>query len=135
MTAHPLVKKLRIRSGQRITFINPPEDYIKRLGNLPEGVDYVREPKGEFDVVQLFVNNIAELEDLGPSALSIIKFDGILWISYPKKSSKVKTDISRDVGWDIMDKNGLRPVVAVSVDDVWSALRFRPIERVKTKKT
>jgi hypothetical protein len=52
------------------------------------------------------------------------------WISYPRKSPKVATDPSRDVGWDIVAEVGLRPVTQVSVDEVWSALRFRAMERV-----
>jgi uncharacterized protein YbdZ (MbtH family) len=53
-----------------------------------------------------------------------------MWVSYPKKSSKVKTDISRDAGWEIMAENSLRPVTQVSIDKTWSALRFRPVEQI-----
>ncbi|MGD9347348.1 MAG: hypothetical protein PVH84_15890 [Candidatus Aminicenantes bacterium] len=134
MTNSTLSKKLHIKEGQRLTIINPPEGYMSFLGELPEGVELEKHAKGEFDFVHLFVNNIAELEESGPEALDAVKYDGILWVSYPKKSSGVSTDISRDVGWDIMAKNGLRAVAAVSIDDVWSALRFRPVERVKTNK-
>ena len=63
-------------------------------------------------------------------ALESITYDGVLWISYPKRSSKVKTDLSRDVGWDVVANAGLRPVTQVSVDETWSALRFRPLEQV-----
>ena len=97
---------------------------------MPQGVELADEPEGTFDFVHLFVKNVAELESLGPTAINAVKHDGLLWISYPKRSSKVKTDITRDVGWDILAQAGLRAVTQVSIDDVWSALRFRPIERV-----
>jgi hypothetical protein len=47
-----------------------------------------------------------------------------------EQCSKVKTDLTRDVGWEIVSQAGLRPVTQVSVNEVWSALRFRPVERV-----
>ena len=125
-----LVKKLRLQRGQRAIILNAPPGYMNELGPLPNGVELADTIAGTFDFVHLFVKDIAELERFGPTALRIIKHDGILWISYPKKSSDIKTDISRDVGWETMVQAGLRPVSQVSVNDIWSALRFRPIERV-----
>lgn len=130
MANSSLTKKLHIKPGQRITIINPPPGYLDELGKLLEGVERFDKLSGKFDFIHLFVKNIKELESFGPKALSALKYDGILWIFYPKKSSKVETDISRDVGWATIRKNGLRPVAAVSIDDVWSALRFRPIDQV-----
>jgi len=139
MAQSSLIKKLRIQPGQRVTIINAPAGYLDQLGDLPEGVELASEPEGlgltnqpadTFDFVHLFVKNVAELERFGPSALRAVKHDGLLWISYPKRSSKVETDISRDVGWDVIKEAGLRPVTQVSIDAVWSALRFRPAERV-----
>jgi hypothetical protein len=130
MVQRSLIRKLRIQPGQRITIINPPPGYLDQLGDLPEGVELSNQPERTFDFVHLFVKNIAELERLGPSAVRAVKHDGLLWISYPKRSSKVETDISRDVGWDVIKEAGLRPVTQVSIDAVWSALRFRPAERV-----
>ena len=130
MSITPLAMKLRIQPGQRIMVMNAPPGYLEKLGNLPEDVQLLDEPAEELDLLHLFVRNIAELDELGSSAIKSVKFDGILWISYPKKSSKVKTDISRDVGWEIMAENGLRPVTQISIDETWSALRFRPQEQV-----
>ncbi len=69
----------------------------------------------------------------GPTAVSAVKHDGLLWISYPKRSSKVETDITRDVGWEAVTQAGLRAVTQVSINDVWSALRFRPVDRIGKK--
>ena len=60
--------------------------------------------------------------------------DGLLWLSYPEKSSKVKTDLTRDVLWALVEPAGWRPVTQVSIDEVWSAMRFRPVDLVKKKK-
>lgn len=130
MSKTSLVKKLRIQPGQRALILNPPAGYLDALEELPEDVEVTSEPGGAFDFVHLFAKNIAELERLGPIAVEAVKYDGLLWISYPKRSSKVETDLTRDVGWEVMAEAGLRPVTQVSVDETWSALRFRPAERV-----
>ena len=132
MAKRTLVERLRIQAGQRMLIMNPPPGYVESLGELPEGVEVVHEPaeEGEYDFVHLFVKDVAELERLGPVALGAVRYDGVLWLSYPKRSSKVKTDITRDVGWDVVGEAGLRPVTQVSIDEVWSALRFRPVEKV-----
>ena len=110
--------------------MNAPPGYMDELGDLPNGVKVINEPEGTFDFVHLFVKNVAELESLGPAAIEAVEYDGLLWMSYPKRSSKVETDITRDVGWDLMAQARLRPVTQVSINEVWSALRFRPLERV-----
>jgi hypothetical protein len=131
MELTPLAKKLRIQSGQRIRIFNPPAGYLEKLGDLPESTHIADASSEDLDFVQLFVKDIAELERYGQGAIKSVKYDGLLWLCYPKKSSKVKTDISRDVGWEIMAENGLRPVTQVSIDETWSALRFRPVKQVR----
>ena len=131
MTLSKLVKKLRMQPGQRALMMNVPKGYIASLGELPEGVAVSETPVGKFDFVHLFVRDSGQLDELLPAAVESVEYDGMFWISYPKKSSKVKTDLSRDVFWDlVVGSTSLRPVTQVSVDDVWSALRFRPAERV-----
>ena len=129
-----LTQKLRMRQGQRVLVLNPPPGYIEGLAPLPAGMVAEEVPEGKYDFVHLFVKNQAELEKLGPSALESAEYDGILWISYPKKSSKVKTDLTRDVGWDLLARAGLKPVTQVSIDEIWSALRYRPVERIGKSK-
>lgn len=126
--------KLRMQPGQRVLILNAPSGYVELLGPLPEGVQITDAPDGKFDLVHLFVKDVAQLEELGPVAILSVKYDGLLWISYPKRASKVATDISRDTGWDIMSRVGLRPVTQISIDSTWSALRFRPTERVGKSK-
>jgi hypothetical protein len=125
-----LIKKLRIQAGQRILILNAPEGYLSKIDPLPQGVDVSQSPAEGFDFVQLFVNSIADLEENAPIAINAVKFDGLLWICYPKQTSKIKTDINRDKGWGVTQQAGLRPVTQVAIDETWSALRFRPVERV-----
>lgn len=130
MGSSALAKKLQIKPGQRMVIINAPEGYLEELKPLPEGAELAEKPEGTFDFVQLFVRSLDELDRLAPTAIGAARREGLLWITYPKQSSKVKTDINRDTAWKAMDKTGWRPVANVAVDDVWSALRFRPVELV-----
>ena len=106
---------------------------MKDLGPLPDDVDLTDSAEGILDLVHLFVNDVAELERFGPVAIESARYDGLLWLSYPKRSSKVETDLTRDKGWEVVSQAGLRPVTQVSVNETWSALRFRPIELVGRK--
>lgn len=130
MTNEALVKKLQLKPGLRALFLNPPTGVLEALGPLPEGVEQVDGPDGTLDFALVFVRDRAELAALTPVALAAVRLDGVLWMAYPKLSSKVKTDITRDRGWEPMTAAGLRPVAQVAIDETWSALRFRPIERV-----
>ncbi len=134
MSKTGLIQKLRMQPGQRVLILNPPPGHNEALAPLPDGIVLEEVPAGKYDFVHLFVKDQAELEQLGPRALESVEYDGLLWISYPKKSSKVKTDLTRDVGWDVVARAGLRPVTQVSIDETWSALRYRPIERVGKSK-
>ena len=125
-----LARKLRMQPGQRILIMNAPLGYVEGLDPLPEGIELEDVPEGKYDFVHLFATDGAELERFGPVALESVTYDGLLWFSYPKRSSKVKTDLSRDVGWNVVSSAGLRPVTQVSIDETWSALRFRPTELV-----
>jgi hypothetical protein len=130
MSNSPLMKKLHIKPGHRILLINAPDGYLELLGPLPEGAEFVDKPGKDLDFVQLFVRSIADLNKLAPRAIKAVKYDGLLWIAYPKKSSKkIKSDISRDVGWDTVTKAGLDGVASIAIDDDWTAIRLRPVRR------
>jgi hypothetical protein len=126
MSESSLAAKLLVRPGQSIAVINPPPGYS---GKLPRS-ERMSTPNTNVDLILLFVNNQSELNRLAPPAMRALKHDGLLWIAYPKKSSKVKTDLTRDVGWSVVDKAGYVGVALVSIDEVWSAMRFRPRECV-----
>jgi hypothetical protein len=119
--ATELGQKLQIGADERVLVLNGPHAYGSLVGHEAD-----HEPDGEYDVVHLFVANQDELGRFATGALRALRPGGALWISYPKQSSGVPTDMTRDIGWDALHGVGWRPVSQVSVDDVWSALRFRP---------
>ena len=133
MVETPLAKKLQIKTGYRVLLVNQPDGFRTRLDPLPDGVDVVEKSGNDFDAVLLFVSTVADLERNAVSTMANLKPGGVFWISYPKRSSGVETDITRDAGWDALRKAGWRPVTQVSIDDTWSALRFRPTADVKPR--
>jgi hypothetical protein len=123
-----LIKKLGIKPRQRLIILNAPEGYAEEIGTLlPAEVELVTSPSrdSKFDVVLQFVRNKAEVEDDTPKAIEMVESGGRLWLSYPKQSSKVPTDINRDILWKIFPNSDWRPVTQISIDEIWSALRFR----------
>jgi hypothetical protein len=123
-------KKLRLQAGQKALLINPPQGYLQALGELPEGVQVTTQPDGSYDFVQLFVKDRSELEQFGPAAFQAVKYDGLLWVCYPKQTGKIKSDLNRDSLWKLMQPTGLSPVMQIAIDETWSALRFRPAEKI-----
>lgn len=132
MTTTALLKKLLIKSGQRLIILNAPAGYWEELSPLPANIEVATQPEGLFDLVQLFVKDSAELTEFSPTALQIAKPTGILWITYPKGTAKVKTDLNRDILWKLLEPTGWRPVTQVAIDATWSAMRFRPLSLVGT---
>jgi hypothetical protein len=125
-----LAKKLRLYNAKRALILNAPDDYVELLGELPEGLGVARELGEGYDFAHLFVRDREELEEHIGAVLGAIKQDAILWISYPKGGSGVETDLNRDKLWEALSERGIRPVAQVSIDEVWSAMRFRPYEKV-----
>lgn len=119
-----LVQKLQLKSGQSLKLVNPPAGYDNFLAS--EAI-HVAESA---DAVLLFVNSLAELEQIVPPALESLSEDALVWVAYPKGPSGVKTDINRDKLWDALKHTNWRPVRQIAMDYIWSALRFRPAEKV-----
>ena len=119
-----LAQRLVIRPGNRVAAINAPPGYRKTLGELPAGVTLGARPT-DADVVHLFVRDRAELAREWPRIADGIRDAAVLWISYPKRSGAVRTDLTRDIGWEPVGDTGFEGVSQVAVDDVWSALRFK----------
>jgi hypothetical protein len=132
MNPSPLARKLGIKAGHRVLVTGAPGGYLEELGDLPEGTSLSTQPEGEpYDVVQTFVRDRAAIDEAAPEALGALKPGGLLWFAYPKKTSSIKTDISRDVGWDALTSAGWACIAQLSIDDTWSAGRFRPTADIK----
>ena len=135
MEASKLSKKLLIKAAQRILLVNPPVNYPELLTPLPHNAILITVPEGTFDVIQLFVINKAELKRDLKWLQSHFSKDTVFWITYPKKSSGIPSDLEMMQSWDETTIYGLSGVSAAAINDTWTALRFRPAEQVKRSST
>ncbi|WP_308634706.1 YdeI/OmpD-associated family protein [Paenibacillus silvisoli] len=127
-----LVNKLRLSLDMRAAVMEEPEpSYLEELG-LEDQPKFDEMDAGTYDFVMLFAKDIASLNEHASKALKAVKRDGLLWICYPKGTSKIRTDINRDRGWKVVKEEGWEGVSLVSVDDTWSAMRFRPVGAAQT---
>ncbi len=120
----PLAQKLGIKDGYSLAFLNAPDGYSSLLGRLPDGATVARGPRRQLDFIQLFATERASLERKLPGLKERLKQDGIIWVSWPKASSKMQTDLSDVVVRNVGLKNGLVDVKVCAVDESWSALKF-----------
>jgi hypothetical protein len=122
----PLTKKLGIRPGQRICILNPPDNYPKTLGSLPIGVELVSRlnTTHSLDLIQYFSLQSRQLQVKFPELKAALAYDGTLWISWPKKSSKVQSDLNENIIREYGLALGLVDVKVAAVDEIWSGLKF-----------
>ncbi len=120
-----IVDKLGFKPGKRAWMLDVP-------GNLREIIGLPTErPDGDIDLLLGFAVDIAALGALADRMLPIYKRDGAFWVAHPKKSGSIRSDLSRDAGWDRLTREGMIPVTQIALDDDWSALRFRYRDEVK----
>jgi hypothetical protein len=122
-----LSRKLQVKPGKRVAVLYAPPGYLARLGNLPGGVQAATELEGQFDIIQAFFETRQELATAVPALQAALAEGGFIWVSYPKQTSKRKSDLNRDVIWADLAPSGLCPVAQVAIDDTWSALRFKRV--------
>ena len=127
----PLAKKLGIRSGFCICLINQPAHYFELFTDLPPDIILVDEHSATVNLVHFFTKEYQELVDILPVLRQQITQDGIIWVSWPKKASKVITDVTEDKIRDYALQSGLVDVKVCAVDEVWSGLKL--VIRVKDR--
>jgi len=121
----PVARKLQIKPGKNWLFYKAPENYLTMLEPLPEGAKAEFNPSGSFDGIQLFVTDskdlIASLKVVAP----LLAPETIFWITYPKKSSGIPSDLEMMGSWDQLATYSLRPVATAAVNEIWTAIRVR----------
>lgn len=130
-----LLSRLNYKGQLRIAVINAEEGFYKAIARELKGVitDNDIDQRCPYDFMILFVKSVDEVNILAPVALHNLTADGILWFCYPKKTSKkYKSNLERDKGWKVLNDSGFYGVRMVSVDDDWSAMRFRNIKYIKS---
>jgi hypothetical protein len=130
-----LLEKLNYKGNNRIAVLNSEDGFISSLSlEINELIiDSIIDPRFPYDFIMIFVRNLAEVESFTSIALHNLLCDGVLWYCYPKKTSKkYRSDIDRDHGWKTLNDAGFKAIRLVSVDNDWSALRFRNIKFIRS---
>lgn len=127
MSEKTIAQKLYIKPGYKFLLVNPPQGYLARMGDLPDGTILLSASSELVEAIQVFVADRNQLEELLPRLKELIKPKGMLWVTYHKGTSKVKTDIHRDSINAYAHSIGLEGVAMISIDDDWSALRLKKI--------
>ncbi len=128
-------QKLKIKEGYTLLTINAPKDFTKKLEPVPVGVK-ISATARKFNQVHWFVLNREQLEKEMSKVLALVKDEIVCWIYYPKGTSKIQTDLTRDKGWDKLLKHGdhLTWISLISFDETWSTFGFRPKTTADKKK-
>ena len=138
--ANTISQKLKIKTGDRLLTLHQPPGFQKVLNGLPKGAKVVESGKDaiavDYNQVHWFVMNRAQLETEMSRVMKLVKPGVIVWVYYPKGTSKLQTDLNRDKGWDCLLAEGdnLSWINLVSFDDTWSVFGFRAKTEADKKK-
>jgi hypothetical protein len=128
----PLPKKLGIKPGFRVAFSDLPTDVHTELKDALSECTVTKSGNGPLDFTMIFVRSLAELEKRFPSFARKLAPAGMLWVSWPKKSSGIQTNLDDNVVRAFGLDQGLVDVKVCAVSDIWSGLKF--VIRVKDRK-
>jgi hypothetical protein len=120
----PLVKKLGIKAGARVTLVGAPNGFLDTLGTLPDGASLVPLTEASIDVALFFSVSQAEVAGRFAGLAGALKANGALWVAWPKRASGVPTDLSDGVVRSIGLAKGLVDNKVCAIDGTWSGLRF-----------
>jgi hypothetical protein len=120
----PLAKKLGIGAGHRVWLARAPVNYRTLVAPLPDGVRFVTKPSTTTDVAHVFTSKRRELEKTLRTLRAALKPDAAIWVSWPKKASKLPTDITEDVIRDVALPMGFVDIKVCAVDETWSGLKL-----------
>ena len=126
-----LLLKLQIKPKSRWLIHHPPINYLETIGKLPSETIVTKVPDGEFDGIQLFIKCRTELIKEFKIINKLLKPNTIFWVTYPKKSSGIASDLEMTGSWAELADFGLSIVSAISINETWTALRFKPNVAIK----
>jgi len=120
----PLPRKLGIKENAGVLIINAPDNYRTLVTPLPDGVRFMARVSNATDLIHGFYTQRAELRKSLSSLRTRIRPDAVVWVSWPKKASKVPTDIVEDTIREIALPMGYVDIKVAAFDEVWSALKL-----------
>ena len=120
----PLARKLGIKEGFKIRLVDQPDYYFDLFTDLPETLTILKDKKTKKNLIHYFTKSAAALHKDIVALRNEIEPNGMIWISWPKKASKITTDITEDTIRELALKNGLVDIKVCAVDEVWSGLKL-----------
>lgn len=130
-----ILKKLNYKAQEEIFVLNAPGSFQEEIKEIGASVTVKQKLplKGARSFVLAFFTRQKDLESQVPKIVNMLEEDGVLWIAYPKKTSKkYACDFNRDSGWALLAALGFEPVRMIAIDEDWSALRFKKAGQIKT---
>lgn len=120
----PLLQKLGVKEGSRMAIVDGPRGFVDSLPGLPAGANLVEGGTSEADVIVVFVMSRVELRAMDRVMKRMPPGGGMLWVAWPRKSSKIHTDLNENVIREVGLRAGLVDTKVCAIDETWSGLRF-----------
>ena len=120
----PLGRKLGLKEEMRVVLVNPPRDYATLVAPVPPGVTFSTRLSAGVGMVHVFATERGKLRQALEAAVPKLARDGMIWVSWPKKSARVPTDITEDTIREVAFPLGLVDIKVCAVDEVWSGLKL-----------
>ncbi len=132
-----VIKKLQYKLQEHVLIVNAPSEFREVLTDWKNITPVHKAPVqgATYSFVLIFVKTKADVKAAAKQYLPLLEADAVSWMAYPKKTSrKYKGEISRDEGWEALGEEGYEGVSLVSIDEDWSAFRFRKVDFIKAMK-
>ncbi|MEW2922098.1 DUF3052 domain-containing protein [Muricauda sp. ANG21] len=121
----PLAKKLGIKEGFSMALYNPPKHYWDLFSDLPINLNVHKKPgEDKLDFIHIFCTTLEELNNVATPYKKVLNLNGIFWVSWPKGTSKIKTDLKRELVREHLLSIGLVDIKVAAIDEDWSGLKF-----------
>jgi hypothetical protein len=120
----PLAEKLGVKTGMRVVTVNAPDNYAALLGPVADGIRFLRRPSTRVEFIHVFAGTLGALLKALPRCEPLLADEGMLWISWPKRGSRIVTDIAEADVRRLGLASGLVDVKVCAVDETWSGLKF-----------
>lgn len=120
----PLARKLGIKEGSIVLAIDAPDEYVSMLEPLPSGVSFETIANHDVDLAHLYVKRKSDLQQQLEHLRRNLRVDAVIWVSWPKRSSKVSTDITEDTIREVALPMGFVDIKVCAVNEIWSGLKI-----------
>jgi hypothetical protein len=119
---NPLYKKLGLKDGQKVILVNIPVNYFDLLVEVPDVEEAELDDLADF--VHVFESSLSALEISFAEAFQRLAAKGMIWVSWPKKTSKVPTDLDYHVAKSVAAKHGMVDIKVSAIDEIWTACKY-----------